>query len=164
MTIFVPGDAWAWNVAVRYADGEGTLLDDRERWTVRIEKGGAFEVERAFLGTVVASGELIPSADPKPEILKGTVASDGTLSLKDSATDPVAARVLRRLLVPDRTLTDRLPNLPLVRHALLKEPDARLPGSGLPASLRVEATLATAKVGGKDLSPASTPPPKGEGS
>ncbi len=155
MILFVAGDAWAWNVALRYADSEGTLLDDRERWTVRIEKGGTLSVERAFLGTVVSDGELIASSDSKPEILKGSVGSDGTLSLKNFPSEPVAARVLRRLLNPDRLFTDRIPGYPLVRRAVLNEPDAHVPGSGLPAALRIEATLIAAKLGGKEtlLSP-----------
>ena len=153
MILYVPGDVWAWNVAVRYADREGTLLDDRERWTVRVGKAGALEVERTFLGTVVGDGELIASSDPKPELLKGKVEVDGTLTLEGKPSDPAAARALRRLLNPDRTLSDRVVGWPVVRHAVLREAEAYVPGSGIEASLRIEVTLLSARMGGKDLFP-----------
>ena len=160
MILYAPGDVWAWNVAVRYADAGGILLDDRERWTVRIEKGGALAVERAFLGTMLGDGALVPSADPKPEVLKGRIEPDGTLSLKDTASDPVAARVLRRLLNPDRGITERLAGTPLVRHAVIQDKEAFVPGSGLPASLRVEANLFSAHLGGKEIPLTPTPLPQ----
>jgi hypothetical protein len=151
---FLAGDAWTWDVAVRYeSPTEGLLMNDRERWTVRVGKDAALTAERTFLGSWVDPETFVPASDPAPEILKGHVAPDGTLSLKGDWTDPAAARALRRLLAPDRTVGDRVPGWPVPRHAVVREADARVPGSVVDATLRVEATLERARLGGRTVEP-----------
>lgn len=151
MILFLAGDLWTWNVALRYEDASGTRLEDRERWTVRVATGMAFTAERAFVGTVVDDGTVIPAAPEPPEILKGKIERDGTLTPDGDWSDPAANRAIRRLLKPDLRKDDLLAGWPLVRRATLHESEVRLPGSDLKAALRVEATLAAAKLGGRDV-------------
>lgn len=148
------GDAWTWTVSISYTSPtEGLLLNDRERWTVRIKKAGVVEAERQFVGTVVEDGTLIPGSEPHPEILKGHVASDGTLTLDDSATDPSAATFLKALVHPPKETPGWrfLPGWPVALSAGWNQDDARLPGSGLPAALHMSATLVSAHLGGQTI-------------
>lgn len=146
----VAGDAWTWEVALRYADAEGTLLDDRERWTLRVSKDRALTAERRFVGTVVGDGTLVPSSDVRPEVLKGKVATDGTLSVEGDWSDPAATKALRRLLKPLKD-DERLADWPFVRRVTLRERDVRLPGGDLKATLRIDATLTEARLGGIEV-------------
>ena len=148
---FLPGDAWTWGVTLRYADVSGPLLEDRERWTVRLEKAGAFTAEREFIGTVV-DGAVIPGAKEPPETLKGKVGPDGTLKPDGDWSNPTASRALRRLLRPDARKDERLAGWPLVRRTTLREADVRLPGSDLRGSLKIEVSLEKARLGGKEIS------------
>lgn len=148
LTAFLVGDAWTWDVTLRYDDAEGTLLCDRERWTVRVGTGASLEAERTFVGTVLDDGMVVPS-EGKPEIAKGKIEADGTLALKGDWSDPAATRILRRLLVPDLPKDELVTGWPVVRRGVRREAEVRLPGSGLEASLAVEARLASARLGGK---------------
>ncbi|GEM_PF-3951654 len=146
------GDFWTWNVAVRYqSPSEGFLLNDRERWTVRVDKGSELTAERTFLGSWVDADTFIPATDPAPETLKGRIEADGTLAFKCDWTDPAAAKALRRLLDPGRKLDDRVPGWPVPRHAAVREPDAFAPGGVVRATLRIEATLEKARLGGREI-------------
>ena len=145
------GDAWTWNASLRYDDARGPLLEDRERWTVRIGPDRALTAERRFVGTVDDDGTIVPPSAVEPEVLKGRVERDGTLTVEGNWSRPEATRALRRLLRPDPKRDLLLPGEGLVRKALLRDPDARLPGSDLRATLRIEATLASARLGGRDV-------------
>ncbi len=152
---FVAGDAWTWSVALRYADAEGVVLDDRERWTVRLGKGGSVEAERRFVGTMLGD-TLIPS-EGKPETLKGRVGADGTFDLRGDWSDAAAGKALRRLLKPDPKKDEMLAGWPLVRRTTLREAEARLPGNDGGFSLRIEAVLEKARLGGRDVVGSSAP-------
>lgn len=149
LAAFLAGDAWSWDVTLRYDDTEGPLLVERERWSVRVGPKAAFTAERQYLGSVV-DGTLVASA-AAPESLKGTVEKDGSLTLKGDWTDPEAAKTFRRLLNPDKALSDRVAGWPVVRKAMIVDAEARLPGSGLPSRLTIEASLLSARLAGKDV-------------
>lgn len=147
----VAGDAWTWDVTLRYDSTDDDFsMTEKERWTVRVGPKAALTGERKYLGSLI-DGSLIPSADSRPEIVKGIVEKDGTLTLKPDFSDPATARIFRRLLNPDKKLDDRIPGWPVVRHALIRENESRLPGSGLPARLTIEATLSAARLAGQDI-------------
>jgi hypothetical protein len=143
------GDFWTWDVILRYDDAEGPLLVERERWSVRVGLNAMLTAERLYLGSVV-DDTLVTSA-ATPEALKGTVEKDGSLSLKGDWSDPDAAKTFRRLLKPDKSLSDRVLEWPVVRRGVVVLREARLPGSALPARLTVEVSLAAARLGGQDV-------------
>lgn len=160
---FLAGDVWTWRVTLRYADASGPLLEDRERWTIRVAEKGAFTAEREFVGTVI-EGAVVPGPKEPPETLKGKVGPDGTLKPEGSWSDPATDRALRRLLKPDAKADEPLVGWPLVWRTTLREENARLPGSDLRGGLRVEVNLEKARLGGTDLSLTPAPlPRKGEG-
>jgi hypothetical protein len=147
----VAGDSWSWDVTLRYdSPADGFSMTEKERWTLRVGLRSALTAERKYLGSLV-DGNLIPSADANPEIVKGSIERDGTLTLKPDWTDPGAARVFRRLLNPDKKMTDRLPGWSIVRRAQIRENEAKLPGSDLPTQLTVEALLTSARLGGQEI-------------
>jgi hypothetical protein len=146
---FLAGDCWTWDVTLRYDDAEGPLLVERERWSLRVGPKDALTAERHYFGSVV-DGALVASS-AVPEIVKGTVEKDGSLNLKGDWSDPDAAKLFRRLLVPDKTLSDRVSGWMVVRRASVVDGAARLPGSGLPARLTAEVSLFSARLGGRDL-------------
>jgi len=148
---FVAGDSWSWDVTLRYeSPADALTITEKERWTLRVGPKDTLTGERKYLGSLI-DGELIPSADNRPENIKGVVEKDGTLTLKPDWSDPAATRAFRKLLNPDKKLDDRLKNWPLVRHAILRDPDTKLPGSNIPVTLTVEATLSTAHLSGQDI-------------
>ena len=147
---FLPGDAWTWRATLRYEDASGVLLEDRERWTVRVGKADTFAAEREFVGTVV-EGKVIAGAKEPPETIKGRIAADGTLTPGGDWSDPAVARALRRLLRPDVGRDRMLEGWPLVLGTTLRRPDARLPGSDLKGALRIEVGLEKARLGGKEI-------------
>ncbi len=145
------GDSWSWDVTLRYVSSEdGFTMTEKERWTLRVGPKSALAGERKYLGSLI-DGTLIPSADSNPEVIKGTVEKDGTLTLKPDWSDPASARFFRKLINPDKKLDDRLPGWPVVRHAQLRENEVRLPGSGIPAQLTIEVTLTSARLAGQDI-------------
>ncbi len=149
---FLAGDSWTWEVTLRYSDPvEGLLETDRERWTVQIKEKAAVVAERLFIGSVVDDGSLIPGTVTEPEPAKGVVAEDGTLDLKSEWADRILAKALKRLLKPEKKLEERIPGWPILTHALLSDPSARLPGMSNPVRLSVEATLISAKLGGQTI-------------
>lgn len=150
-TAFIAGDFWTWDVTLRYDNAaEQITLIEKERWTVRVDRKDALIGERKFLGTLV-EGDLIPSADHSLEIIKGAIGPDGTLTLKPDWSDPAATRLFRRLLNPDKKLDDRLKGWTVVRHAVIKEAETKLPGSYIPVSLAADVTLTAARLGGQDI-------------
>ena len=150
LAAFVTGDSWTWGVTLTYEDASGALLEDRERWTVRVEKAGVFTAERAFLGTVV-EGAMIPGKEEPPEILKGKIGPDGTLTHEGEWSDAASSRALRRLLRPDAKKDELLAGWALVRRKSLREADARVPGGELRGTLRVETSLEKARLGGREI-------------
>ena len=150
LAAFLIGDAWTWNVTLRYFDREGDLLVDRERWTLSVGKSSELTAERVFIGTLVDADTLVPPAESRPETLTGRVEEDGSLSLKGDWNDPAASKALRRLLKGDKK-DDRVPLWPVARRAILVENDVQLPGSDLRATLRIDVVLAKARLGGKEV-------------
>jgi hypothetical protein len=146
---FLAGDAWTWDVTLRYEDAEGPLLVERERWSLRVGPKSALTAERLYLGSVV--DDTLVASQATPELLKGTIEKDGSLNFNGDWSDPDTAKAFRRLLVPDKKLPERVPGWPVVRRATWVENEARLPGSGIPARLMVDANLLSARLGGKDV-------------
>lgn len=138
---FLAGDAWTWEVAIRYDDADGPLLNDRERWTLRVGRASELTAERAFLGTLVEGDTLVPPSDPRPEVLKGKVEADGTLSLRGDWSDPAATLALRHLLKQER----------VARRATIIRKNVRPPGGEIAATLTIDVVLKSARLGGKEL-------------